>query len=108
MSISAPRIMPTSATSSGQATLTGPTRRSMGSAIIAKPILRLVGPVSVAWPELVADVGIILGALIDILDHQHDRRAGGDLAAGAVVLEHSRQDFNGIRLLALGSEARLA
>ncbi len=60
-----------------------------------------------AGAELVADFGIILGALIDILDHQHDRRSGGHRAAGAVVLEDAGENFYFIRLAALRGEARL-
>ena len=61
-----------------------------------------------AGAVLVADVGIVLGALVDILDHQHDRRAGGDGSAGAVILEHARQDLHLVGFLPLGGEARLA
>ncbi len=60
-----------------------------------------------AGAELVADVGIVLRALVDILDHQHDRRAGRYRAAGAVILEDAGQDFHLVRLLALRGEARL-
>jgi hypothetical protein len=60
-----------------------------------------------AGAELVADFGVVLGALVDILDHQRDRRAGGHLAAGAVILEHAGEDFHLIRLAPLGGEAVL-
>jgi hypothetical protein len=62
----------------------------------------------VAGAVFVLDVGIILRALVDILDHQHDRRAGSDLLAAGLVGKHARHDLNRVRLLALGGEARLA
>jgi hypothetical protein len=40
---------------------------------------------SVALPDL----GVILGALVDVLDLQRDRRAGGDEPAGRFVLKHA-------------------
>ena len=39
---------------------------------------------------------------------QRDRRAGGDLAAGALVLEHAGEDLHRVRLPALGDEAARA
>ncbi len=47
-------------------------------------------------------LGIILRALVDILDHQADRRAGG------LALEHARKNANLVGLLPLGGEARAA
>ena len=61
-----------------------------------------------AGAELVADVAIVLGALVDILDQHHDGRAGGDLARRALVFEDARQDLHLVGLLALRGEARLA
>ena len=58
-------------------------RRAAAAAIIADAVLGPVGVVGVAGPELVRDVAVVLGALIDVLDHQRDRRARGDLAARA-------------------------
>ena len=55
-----------------------------------------------AGPEAVGDVAVIPGALIDILDHQLDRRAG------RLPLEHAGQDFYFVRLAALRRVARLA
>ena len=57
---------------------------------------------------LVFDVGIVLRALVDIVDQQRNRRTGGDLLAGLVINKHARENFDGIRLLALGGEPRLA
>ncbi len=48
------------------------------------------------------DFRIILGALVDIVDVQRDRGAGG------APLEHPGEDADLVRLLPLGSEARLA
>jgi hypothetical protein len=61
-----------------------------------------------AGAELVADFGVVLGALVDILDHQRDRRAGGHLAAGTVILEHAGQYLHLVRLAPLRGEAVLA
>jgi hypothetical protein len=61
-----------------------------------------------AGAELVADFGVVLGALVDILDHQRDRRAGRHLAAGTVILEHAGQDLHLVRLAPLRGEAVLA
>ena len=58
--------------------------------------------------ELAADVGVVLGALVNIFNQQHDWRSGGDLPVGAVILEYTGQDFDFIGLLALGGEAVLA
>ena len=62
-------------------------------------------------PKPGGDVGIVAAALVDIVDVQRDRRAGGDLAAEplarAIILEHAGQDAHRIRLLALGDELAL-
>ncbi len=60
-----------------------------------------------AGAKLVLDLGIILGALIGVLDQKRDRRAGRDLHTGFRMRHHPGQDFDRIRLLALGGEARL-
>jgi hypothetical protein len=59
-------------------------------------------------PIRVTDIGIVLRALIDIVDQQPDRRAGGDLRAHQLVLKHTRQDPNLVGLRPLGGEARLS
>ena len=61
-----------------------------------------------AGPVAVADLRIILRALVDVLDLQRDRRAGRDQAAGRLVLEHAGEDLHLVRLAALRGEARLA
>ena len=78
------------------------------AAIIVDAVFDVVGVAGVAGAVFVLDLGIVLGALIDVLDHQHDRRAGGHLLAGRFVGEHAGHDLHRVRLLALGGEARLA
>ena len=61
-----------------------------------------------AGPVFVLDVGIVLRALVDILDQERDRRAGRHLLAARLVGEHARQDAHRVGFLPLGGEARLA
>jgi hypothetical protein len=61
-----------------------------------------------AGPVLVLDVGIVLRALVDVLDEKSDRRAGRHLPAGPLVREHAGQDLHRIRLAPLRGEAGLA
>jgi hypothetical protein len=56
----------------------------------------------VAGAETVGDVAVVARALIDILDHQLDRRAG------RYALKGPGQDLDLIRLLPLRRVARLA
>ncbi len=58
--------------------------------------------------EFVADLRVVLGALVDILDKQRDRRAGRDLRRHAFILEDAGQDLHRVRFLALGDEFRLS
>src|SRR5262249_49197379 len=83
-------------------------RGAAAAAIVAQTVFRLVGEVGVAGTELVADVGIVLGALIGIVDHQRNRRAGGDRTGHALIGEGAREDADLVLLAALGGEARLA
>src|SRR3546814_5479786 len=53
-------------------------------------------------PIGLGDLRIILRALVDILNHQADRRAGGP------ALEHARKEADPVRLLPLRGVARLA
>ncbi len=78
------------------------------AAIVAHAVFDVVGEVGVAGAVFVLDVGIILAALIDIVDDERDRRAGRHLSAGGFVKEHAGQDLDLVRLLALRGEARLA
>ena len=50
-------------------------------------ILGPIGVVGMAGAELVLDLAVILAALILVLDHQRDRRAGG------LALEHAGEDL---------------
>ncbi len=54
-----------------------------------------------ARAELVFDLAIILGTLINVFDQKPDRGAGG------FAFEHARKDFDLIRFAALGGKARL-
>src|SRR5579862_9979136 len=67
-----------------------------------------MGVVGVAGPILVLDVGVILRALIDIVDEERDRRAGRDLLPRRLVGENARDDPNSVRLLPLRRETRLS
>ncbi len=55
-----------------------------------------------------ANFRIVLRALVDVLDHERDRRAGRDEAVRCRVLEHAGEYLHLIRLAALRGEARLA
>src|SRR5690606_20571704 len=57
---------------------------------------------------LVLDRRIVLRALVDVLDHQHDRRARGHLLASRLVGKHAGHDPDLVRLLPLRGEAGLA
>src|SRR6185312_7075000 len=70
--------------------------------VIVQPVFDVVGVASVAGPVLVFDLGVILRALVDVLDQQRDWRTGGHLFAARLVGEHAREDFDLIRLLSLG------
>ncbi len=87
-------------------------RLPTAAAIIPHAVLGEIGVVGVAGPEGRGDLGIVAAALVDVLDHQRDRRAGGHLAAelflGALVREHAGEDLHRVRLLPLGDELALA
>ncbi len=83
-------------------------RRTAAAAIVAQAVFRLIGEVGMAGAELVLDLGIVLRALVGVLDQQRDRRAGRHLHAAFRMRHHAGQDLHRIRLLALGGEARLA
>src|SRR5690606_27154174 len=48
------------------------------AAIIAQAVFDLIGVVGMAGTVAVGDLAVILGTLIDILDHHGDRRTGRD------------------------------
>ena len=58
-----------------------------------------------AGAKLVLDVAVVLGAGIDILDLERDRRSGRDLRA-RLVGEHAREDAHPVRFLPLSDIAR--
>jgi len=70
-------------------------------------VFDVVGVTGVARTILVLDFRIVLRALVDVLDHQHDRRPGRDLSAGFFVGEDARHDLDRVRLLPLRRKARL-
>ena len=59
-----------------------------------------------AGPELVFDVCVVAAALIDVVDHQGNRSAGGDLPA-SLVLEHAGEEAHDVGFAALGREPGL-
>src|SRR5580693_3759670 len=83
-------------------------RLPAAAAIIAQAVFDVVSVVGVTGPILVLDIGIILRALIDIVDDERDRRSGRHLLAARFIDEYAGQDSYRVRLLALGGETRLA
>jgi hypothetical protein len=83
-------------------------RGATAAAVIAQAVFGLIGEVGMTGTKLVLDLGIVLGALVGILDQQRDRGAGGHLHAGLRMRHHAREYFDRVGLLALGGEARLA
>src|SRR5690606_1706224 len=76
-------------------------RGAPAAAIVADAVFLVIGIVGMAGSILVADIGIVLGALVGILDHQRDRRAGRARPVRALVLEHARENFHFVSLAAL-------
>ena len=83
-------------------------RRAAAATIIAQAIFGFIGEVGMSWAKLVLDLGIVLRALVGVLDQKRDRRSRRDLHAGLGMRHHAGQDLDRIRLLALRGEARLA
>src|SRR5258708_38759522 len=77
------------------------------AAIIAYAVFGIVGVIGVPGPVLVFDLGIILRALVDILDDERNRRSRGHLLAGRFVAKDAGEDFHLVRLVALRRETRL-
>src|SRR5665213_2699996 len=75
--------------------------------IIVNAVFDVVSVAGVAGPVFVLDLGIVLRALINVLDQQHNRRTGGHLLA-VLAGEHAGHDLYRVGLLALGGEPRLA
>src|SRR6185312_851808 len=63
--------------------------------------------VGMAGAELVADLAIILGALVGVLDQQRDGRAGRDLLVHPLVLKDAGENLHRIGFLPLGDELAL-
>ena len=61
-----------------------------------------------AGTVLIADLGIVLRALIGVADHQANRRSRRAQTVGSFVFEDPRQDLDLIGLFPLGDKARLA
>src|SRR5262249_9788375 len=77
------------------------------AAIVAHAILYVIGVIGMSGPILILDVGIVPAALIDIVDHERNRRAGRHLLARRFVDDDAGEDFHRVRFLPLGREARL-
>ncbi|CAN5690058.1 hypothetical protein BH11PSE6_BH11PSE6_08090 [soil metagenome] len=75
-------------------------RGAPATAIVAETVFRVIGVIGMTRAIGLRHLRIVLRALIDILDHQADRRAGRP------ALEHARQDTDLIRFLPLRGEAR--
>src|SRR3546814_6279669 len=76
--------------------------RPAAAAIIADAIFGVIGIIGVAGAIGLCDRAIILRPLVDILDHQADRRAR------RLALEHPRQDTHLVGFLPLRCVTRLA
>ena len=83
-------------------------RGAAAAAIIAQAVLCFIGEVGMTGAKLVFDLGIVLGALVGVLDQEPDRRARRHLHAGLRMRHHAGEDLDLVRLLTLGREARLA
>ena len=71
-------------------------RGAATAAIVANAVFLEIGDVGVARSELCSDLGIVLRALVGVLDHQLHRRAGG------LPFEHARKDLHRVGLAPLG------
>ena len=67
--------------------------------MVADAVFLLVAVVRMAGAEPLLDLGVVLGALILVVDDQPDGGPGG------APLEHARQDLHPIRFPALGGVA---
>src|SRR5690606_38408648 len=73
-------------------------RGTPAAAIVAKAVLGVVGVVRVARTIGLGDFGVVLGALVGVLDDQADRSAGGP------AFERAGQDLDQIRFAPLRGE----
>ena len=76
------------------------------AAIVSDAIFLIVGIVGMTGAVPITDLTIIFRPLICIFDHQRDRCACGDRAAGPVILKDAGQDFHLIGFPTLGYESR--
>src|SRR5207302_5797954 len=76
-------------------------RGAAAAAVIPDSVLSPIRVIGMTRPETVGDVAVILGALVDVVDHQLDRRAGG------LTLEDPGQDLDLVGLAPLRRIARL-
>ena len=76
--------------------------RPAAAAPVPDAVLLPVGEIRVSRPILVLDVAVILGARVEILDHQIDRRSG------RLAVEHAGHDLDRIGFPALTHIATLA
>src|ERR1019366_7871206 len=72
------------------------------AAVVAKPVFLLIGVVGVTGAKPVLDLVVVARALILILDHEADRRAGG------AAFEDARQDAHRVGFAPLSGEWRSA
>ena len=76
--------------------------RAAAAAVVAPPVLRVVGVVGVARPVLVPDIAVVAGALIDVADENRDARAG------RLPFEDPGQDLRRVGLVPRGDDPALA
>ncbi len=76
-------------------------RRAAAATVVANSVFLVIGVVRMGRAELIHDIAVILGALIDIFDHHANRRAGG------FTLENARQNFDLVGFLTLGDKTGL-
>src|SRR5690606_20161172 len=76
-------------------------RGTTAAPIIPMPVLGLIGIIGVAGAKPLADLAVVLGALVDVFDHQRHRSTGG------TAFEHARQYPDLVRLATLRGKAGL-
>lgn len=79
-----------------------PRRGAPAAAIISPAVLVLIAVVGVRGTEPVGNLGVVLGPLIDVLDHEMDWRSGGP------ALEHAGEKAHLVGFAPLGGVTRLS
>ena len=74
-------------------------RGAAAATVVTLAVLLVIGVVGVAGSEQILDLGVVLGALIGVLDEQPDGGARG------LALEHPGEDLHLVRLAALSGVA---